>query len=62
MSEKTKAIEDIARRVLGIETLETRSSDTLDFHDLAIWNIRKALEAAYEAGTRRAITPADNGR
>ena len=33
-----------------IETLETRNSDRLDFHDVAVWAIRAALEAAYEAG------------
>lgn len=44
------ATRDIARRHLGLETLETRNSDSLDFHDLAIWNIRDALLAAYAAG------------
>ena len=34
----------------NIETLETRNSDGLDFHDVAVWAIRNALEAAYEAG------------
>ena len=33
-----------------IETLETRNSDRLDFHDVAVWAIRAALEAAYAAG------------
>lgn len=41
---------DIANQVLGVQTLEARNSDSLDFHDLAIWNIKKALEAAYLAG------------
>lgn len=41
---------DIANQVLGIQTLEARNSDSLDFHDLAIWNIKQALEAAYLAG------------
>ena len=32
---------DIATKHLhGIETLETRNSDSLDFHDVAIWAIR----------------------
>ena len=31
----------------NIETLETRNSDGLD---VAVWAIRNALEAAYEAG------------
>jgi hypothetical protein len=33
----------------SIETLETRNSDRLDFHDVAVWAIRSALEAAYAA-------------
>ena len=33
-----------------LETLETRNSDGLDFHDVAVWAIRNALEAAYTAG------------
>lgn len=41
----------IAREHLGIETLETRKSDRLDFHDLAVWSIREALRAAYQAGS-----------
>ena len=43
-------IEKIAREVLDLETLETRKMDSLDFHDLAVWEIRNALEAAYNAG------------
>jgi hypothetical protein len=42
--------ERIAREVLMIETLDERRSDALDFHDLSVGWIRKALEAAYEAG------------
>lgn len=41
---------DIARRYLGIPTLEKRNSDVQDFHDLAVWNIQAALMAAFEAG------------
>lgn len=47
-----RTIEDIAHRVLAIESLETRHSDALDFHDIAVWKLREALEAAYEAGWR----------
>jgi len=32
------------------ETLETRNSDSLDFHDCTVWSIKKALEQAYELG------------
>jgi len=45
-------LEEIARRHLGLETLATRNSDSLDFHDMAVWSMRAALEAAYEAGRR----------
>jgi hypothetical protein len=40
----------IAQKNLRIETLETRHSDRLDFHDVAVWSIRDALEAAFKAG------------
>ncbi len=45
---------EIAERHLFLETLETRMSDSLDFHDHAVWAVRSALEAAYEAGRRAA--------
>jgi hypothetical protein len=40
----------IAQKHLRIDTLETRHSDRLDFHDVAVWCIRDALEAAFKAG------------
>ena len=48
-----KTIDRIARDILGLETLETRKRDSLDFHDLAVWSIKEALEAAYAAGGRQ---------
>lgn len=48
--EKENAVREIAAKHLGIETLETRTSDALDFHSLAVWSMRAALEAAYDAG------------
>lgn len=45
-----QAIAEIARRIPHLDTLETRNSDALDFHDLAVWSIREALVAAYNAG------------
>lgn len=41
---------EIARQKLFVKTLETRNSDDVDFHDLAVWSLKAALEAAYEAG------------
>ncbi len=43
---------EIATRHFFIETLETQNRDQLDFHDVAVWAIRAALEAAFEAGRR----------
>lgn len=40
----------IAVQQLGLKTLRRRNSDSLDFHELAVWQIRNALEAAYLAG------------
>jgi hypothetical protein len=51
MSQKSiKTIERIAREILRIETLETRKSDSLDFHEVAVWSVKEALETAYRAG------------
>jgi hypothetical protein len=48
---------DIAREHLSIETLETRSRDSLDFHDVSVRGVKDALRAAYEAGQRAASAP-----
>lgn len=40
----------IAREHLGIETLQPRNSDALDFHTVSVWSVEVALRAAYEAG------------
>jgi hypothetical protein len=59
-SAEDQAILKIAQRVLKLETLDTRRSDSLDFSDQAVWQIRAALEAAYDAGYR-AAQKEDNG-
>jgi len=45
-----KSINRIAEEILGLETLETRMSDSLDFSDQAVWTLKAALEAAFKAG------------
>jgi len=45
-----KKLMEIALDKMGIETLETRNSDSLDFHDVSVWSLKAALEAAYKAG------------
>ena len=45
-------LEGIARNVLMIETLKSRDSDSLDFHEVSVWALRDALRLAYEAGRK----------
>ena len=47
----------IARTILDIPTLETRRSDSLDFHEVSVWCLKEALEAAYRAGQEAATQP-----
>tara|TARA_R110002049_G_scaffold257436_1_gene432875 strand:+ start:157 stop:366 length:210 start_codon:yes stop_codon:yes gene_type:complete len=66
MTQATKAntetpealILEIATRHFFVETLETRNRDRLDFHDVAVWAMRAALEEAFEAGRRAGATTA----
>jgi hypothetical protein len=45
----------IANKHLYIDTLETRNCDQLDFHEVAVWSVRKALEAAYLIGVAEGV-------
>lgn len=53
MNQIETLLTQIAQNKLGIETLETRKSDSLDFHDVAVWCLRDALEAAFNAGVEQ---------
>lgn len=44
------AVTRVAHDILGLDTLETRNSDSHDFREFATWTIREALIAAYNAG------------
>jgi len=48
--DRAEVVARIAKEVLGLDTLDTRSSDALDFSEQAVWTLRAALEAAYAAG------------
>ncbi|MEE9367968.1 MAG: hypothetical protein V3V05_03785 [Pontiella sp.] len=50
MKNANDLLERITREYLDIETLTERKSDALDFHEISVWNLKKALQAAYEAG------------
>lgn len=42
-----KKLEEIAQRVFEI-TLEERGSDSLDFHDISVWTLKRLMKEAYE--------------
>ena len=60
MNKQEKLLE-IAKQTLNLETLETRKKDSLDFRDQAVWNIKQALEQAYEAGVASVEKPKCSG-
>ena len=53
-SEVAATVARIAREKLCIACLDTRNSDRLDFHDVAVWSAEAALTAAFAAGVEAA--------
>lgn len=62
MSKTNALLTRIAQTKLCIETLETQGSDRLDFHDVAVGNLREALEAAYNAGIEQGRKSIGDGK
>lgn len=56
---KQESIDEIAKRVLGIDTLGTRG-DVLDLYELPVWWIKQALQEAFDAGLSHRILPEDD--
>jgi hypothetical protein len=54
-------LEKIALDHLFVDTLQTRHSDRLDFHEVSVWGIQSALQAAFEAGQQSIASGAKNG-
>ena len=55
MNEQLHAtLSEIAKRILGVESLDGRGSDHLDFKEQSFWAIRNAMIEAYVAGTKDA--------
>lgn len=50
MTTKDKVLERIVRQHLNIETLAERKMDSLDFHEVSVWSLKAALDAAFRAG------------
>ena len=42
----------VARRILNIPTLTTRKMDSLDFHEVAVWQVLAALRLAHRMGRK----------
>lgn len=44
------AVAEQVRKAFGLETLEDRKRDSLDFHDISVASIRDVIALAFEAG------------
>ncbi len=62
MDDKTldQLFQQIALDHLFVDTLETRNSDRLDFHEVSVWGIKTALQAAFDAGKQAASSNKPN--
>ena len=49
-TEAIEKLERIARQHLDVETLRSRNSDHLDFHEISVWQLKESLEEAYRLG------------
>ncbi len=55
--EAEQNLEKISQEKLGMDTLEQCCSDSLDFYDLSVWQVKAALLAAYEGGKLNSVEP-----
>jgi hypothetical protein len=53
-------LNQIAAEHLYIDTLATRNSDRLDFHEVSVWGLKGALQAAFTAGQQSRQTTQPN--
>ena len=58
MTNHSTLFTQIAAEELNIETLTVRSRDSLDFHDVYVGAIHKALDRAFQAGLREGMNNA----
>ena len=47
---RDRILSRIAKDVLHIATLKTRKGGDLDFYEVAVWQVRRALELAFMVG------------
>ena len=55
-----RLLNQIAAEHLHIDTLVTRNSDRLDFHEVSVWGLKEALQAAFTAGQQSKQTTEPN--
>jgi len=55
-----RLLNQIAAEHLHIDTLATRNSDRLDFHEVSVWGLKEALEAAFTDGLQSKQTTQRN--
>ena len=55
-------LEQIARQHLSVQTLQTQHADRLDFHEVSVWGIEAALQAAFAAGQQAAASKRQTGK
>lgn len=55
LDDRDALLTQIAQKHCHVETLETRKSDSLDFHDVSVWGLKDALEAAFKAGAEQQL-------
>jgi len=55
-----RLLNQIAAEHLYIDTLATRNSDSLDFHEVSVWGLKEALQAAFTAGQQSKQTTQPN--
>lgn len=48
--DKDEKILEIAKTAFGVSDLDRRGIDHMDIIEVAVWDIKKALQEAYEAG------------
>lgn len=56
LGDQDAQLAQIAKKHLRVETLETRRSDSLDFHEVSVWGLKAALEEAFKAGLTHQLT------
>ena len=47
---ETAALAAMACERLGLDTLQEQKSDSLDFHELAVWQLEDIIQRAYNMG------------